>query len=237
MSSRDSCSNVPRATRLSLVEFIANSLCSKKPPVPGARKPSSLAPSPPFSSAPAPPSAPPPPLSAPPPPAAPPPPPAPAPRPPISSSRSQPLPPTSPPSSGGMGQSLAMQAAIRAAQASPAGAPPPPPPNAPPSSSFRAPSPPSAAPMPPTSRPPPAQQPMRSMLDPSSYTLSANGGLPKNPSPHRNSEPSRRLVINDPRWKFQDESMLPKPRDFHGGTKKYRAGRGSSVPLDLSAFH
>jgi hypothetical protein len=122
-------------------------------------------------------------------------------------------------------------AAIRAAsQNSPAAAPPPPPP--PPNTS-----PPSASPIPTTSRPPPAQQPIRSMLDPSSYTLSSNGGLPKNPSPHRNSEPSRRLVINDPRWKFQDESMLPKPRDFHGGPKKYRAGRGSSVPLDLSAFH
>ncbi|PMD48514.1 hypothetical protein L207DRAFT_505546 [Hyaloscypha variabilis F] len=212
----------------------------KKPPVPGTRKPSSLAPSPPFSSAPpppsAPPSAPPPPSSAPPPPAAPPPPPA-LSRPPPPSIRSQPPPPpTSPPSQNqSQSQSLAMQAAIRAAQTSPAGAPPPPP-NAPPSSSFRVPSPPSAAPMPPTSRPP-AQQPMRSMLDPSSYTLSSNGGLPKNPSPHRNSEPSRRLVINDPRWKFQDESILPKPRDFHGGPKKYRAGRGSSVPLDLSSFN
>ncbi|KAH8809777.1 WH2 domain-containing protein [Hyaloscypha sp. PMI_1271] len=205
----------------------------KKPPVPpGSRKPSTLAPSPPFS-APAPQSAPPLPSSAAPsPPSAPPPPPAAAPRPPISSARSQPPPPpTSPPSTNGLGQSLAMQAAIRAAsQNSPAAAPPPPPP--PPNTS-----PPSASPIPTTSRPPPAQQPIRSMLDPSSYTLSSNGGLPKNPSPHRNSEPSRRLVINDPRWKFQDESMLPKPRDFHGGPKKYRAGRGSSVPLDLSAFH
>jgi len=199
----------------------------KKPPVPpGVRKPSTLAPSPPFSSAPPIPSS-----SAPPPPAAPPP-----PRPPMTghSRSTPPAPPTSPPSTNGGGQSLAMQAAIRAAgQNSPAMAPPPPPP----SQAFRTPSPPSIAPPPPSSRPPPAQQPIRSNLDPSSYTLSSNGGLPKNPSPHRNSESSRRIVINDPRWKFQDESILPKPRDFHGGPKKYRAGRGSSVPLDLSVFN
>jgi hypothetical protein len=77
---------------------------------------------------------------------------------------------------------------------------------------------------------------VRSMLDISSYTLSSNGGSAKGPSPSRNPEPARRMVINDPRWKFQDESMLPKPRDFTGGAKKYRAGRGSSVPLDLSAL-
>jgi hypothetical protein len=74
------------------------------------------------------------------------------------------------------------------------------------------------------------------MLDPSSYTLSSNGNLPKSSSPNRNSTPSSRLVINDPRWKFQDESLFPKPRDFTGRPKKYRAGRGSSVPLDLSSL-
>ncbi|CZT01569.1 related to proline-rich protein verprolin [Rhynchosporium agropyri] len=219
----------------------------KKPPIPPptSRKPSNLQPPP--SSAPPPPSAiaprpPPPPSSnAPPPPplpssSAPPPPPLPssnaplppppqasAPRPPMNgSSRSQPLPPpTSPPSTNGAGQSLAMQAAIRAAgQASPALVPPPP----------------SSAPPPPSARP--AAQPMRP-VDSSSYTLSSNGGLPKNPSPNRNSgtsEPARRIFINDPRWKFQDENTLPKPRDFVGGAKRYRAGRGSSVPLDLSNF-
>lgn len=107
-----------------------------------------------------------------------------------------------------------MQAAIRAAgQASPNAAPPPPPP---PSStpSFSAPSPPSSAPPPPNSRAQ-TQPPIRSMLDPSSYTLSSNGSLPKSPSPNRNSEPARRVFINDPRWKFQDEGILPKPRDFY----------------------
>ncbi|KAH8663131.1 hypothetical protein BGZ60DRAFT_81946 [Tricladium varicosporioides] len=218
----------------------------KKPPAPpGMRKPSApppqahQAPPPPPSSAPPPPSsAPPPPTSAPPPPGAP------APRPPMGlPSRSQapppPPPPSSPPSTNGNGisQSLAMQAAIRAAgQASPAAAPPPPPPSSS-SSPFRAPSPPSSAPPPPISRPQShAQQPVRSMIDPSSYTLSSNGSLPKNPSPNRNAELPRRVVINDPRWKFQDETILPKPRDFIGGAKKYRAGRGSSVPLDLTAF-
>jgi len=75
------------------------------------------------------------------------------------------------------------------------------------------------------------------MLDPSSYILSLNGGLPKSLGPNRNSEMTRKIVINDPRWKFQDESILPKPRDFTGGPRRYRAGRGSSVPLDLSTFH
>jgi hypothetical protein len=45
-----------------------------------------------------------------------------------------------------------------------------------------------------------------------------------------------RVVIQDPRWKFVDESMFPRPREFHGGARRYRAGRGSSVPLDLSAL-
>ncbi|TAQ88543.1 hypothetical protein B7494_g3146 [Chlorociboria aeruginascens] len=199
----------------------------KPPPPPTMRKPSM--PTPPQA-----PQAPPPPpsSSAPPPPAAPPPPPALAPRPPVNGpQRSQaPPPPLSPPPTNG--PSLAMQAAIRAAgQVSPSTAPPPPPSNDPsPNSSFMAPSPSSSAPPTLTSR---TQQPMRSMLDPSSYTLSSNGALPKSPSSNRGSE---RMVINDPRWRFQDESMLPKPRDFIGGPKKYRAGRGSSVPLDLSAL-
>ncbi|RDW75039.1 hypothetical protein BP6252_06181 [Coleophoma cylindrospora] len=194
----------------------------KPPPPPGLRKFSSAAPvAPPTTTAPPPPSVP---SSTPPTPPA-----AAAPRPPTA----PPPPPMSPPSAtNGASQSLAMQAAIRAAgQASPApgGTPPPPP-------SFSAPTPPSAPPAPPA----PAarsqsQQPMRSMLDPSSYTLSSNGGLPKQSGPKRNSG-SARIVINDNRWKFQDENMLPKPRDYIGGPKKYRAGRGSSVPLDMGAF-
>lgn len=42
--------------------------------------------------------------------------------------------------------------------------------------------------------------------------------------------------IHDPRWKFQDESQLPKPREFAFVQKKYRAGRVSTVPLDLGAL-
>jgi len=45
------------------------------------------------------------------------------------------------------------------------------------------------------------------------------------------------VIIDDKRWKFQEESMLPKPREFTGMPKRYRAGRGSSVPLDLAAYH
>ncbi|KIN01979.1 hypothetical protein OIDMADRAFT_18762, partial [Oidiodendron maius Zn] len=128
-----------------------------------------------------------------------------------------------------------MQAAIRAAgQASPVSVPPPPP-NAPPSLSVSTSSAPLSAPPPPASRQQTHAQPQtRPMLDPSSYTLSSNG-TSKNPSPSRNAD-SRRLIINDTRWKFQDESILPKPREFIGGSKRYRAGRGSSVPLDLGTL-
>ena len=45
-----------------------------------------------------------------------------------------------------------------------------------------------------------------------------------------------RIVINDTRWQFKDENLFPKPRNFVGRPRRYRAGRGSSVPLDLSAL-
>ena len=73
------------------------------------------------------------------------------------------------------------------------------------------------------------------MLDASSFVLS--NGVPSrsstNRSPQRNGGP---MKIEDARWRFQEENQLPKPREFIGVTKAYRAGRGSSVPLDLSQF-
>ncbi|CRK25234.1 hypothetical protein BN1708_014189 [Verticillium longisporum] len=62
------------------------------------------------------------------------------------------------------------------------------------------------------------------------------GGLTSPPPPGAAGGGGARYVVHDPRWKFQDDSMLPKPREFVGGTRKYRAGRGSSVPLDLAAL-
>ncbi|KAK3697715.1 hypothetical protein LTR37_017297 [Vermiconidia calcicola] len=44
------------------------------------------------------------------------------------------------------------------------------------------------------------------------------------------------LHIDQGRFKFQGDEQLPKPRDFVGRPKRYRAGRRSSVPLDLAAF-
>lgn len=44
------------------------------------------------------------------------------------------------------------------------------------------------------------------------------------------------VPIHDLRWRFQDEAQFPRPRDFSNGQKRYRAGRGSSVPLDLSSY-
>lgn len=85
--------------------------------------------------------------------------------------------------------------------------------------------------------------PMRvSMLDPSAYTLSPNGGGAPSPSPTRNSggTPSPRsggrYTVQDSRWRFISDDQLPKAREFQAGIKRYRAGRGSSVPLDLSSL-
>ncbi|BDD59675.1 hypothetical protein MAP00_004870 [Monascus purpureus] len=76
-----------------------------------------------------------------------------------------------------------------------------------------------------------SHQPDRQRLDPSAYTLS-NGG-----SSASSTSGSHGVVrIDDNRFKFQGESLLPKPRPFSGGTRRYRAGRGSSVPLNLSAL-
>jgi hypothetical protein len=88
---------------------------------------------------------------------------------------------------------------------------------------------------------------MLSMLDPSNFTLTPNGGGAKTPSPGRGPSPSpglstasggggERYVVQDSRWRFHGEENFPKPRNFSGGARKYRAGRGSSVPLDLSAL-
>ena len=119
-------------------------------------------------------------------------------------------------------------------------------------------SPPSRTPSPPSSIPPPPRDVTsgrqrtssnlrNSMLDASSYTLAPpnGGGSAKALSPQltgggltspRNGPPGERYIVHDPRWRFTDEGMLPKPRPFQGGAKRYRAGRGSSVPLDLSAL-
>lgn len=84
---------------------------------------------------------------------------------------------------------------------------------------------------------------MRSMADAASYTLS-NGRARGNSAAGNTGSGAGlgaggggpRVVIQDARWKFQDEGSLPMPRQFGGGVKRYRAGRGSSVPLDLAAF-
>lgn len=88
------------------------------------------------------------------------------------------------------------------------------------------------------------------MLDPSAFTLMPNGGggSLKSPSPTRSDSLTgrmnggsgatrgQRIVVEDPRWKWPDEHDFPKPRGFTPRERKYRAGRGSSVPLDLSVL-
>lgn len=158
-------------------------------------------------------------------------------------SNAAPKPPAAPappapkaPTNGSM-PSLAAQAARNAFGRSSPAAPPPPPPASPPPSAPSVPAP----PPPPTSPPtrPTTQPPVRSMLDPSSYTLTNGGsGVKSGPaSPGVSSGGRGKIVpIHDLRWRFVDEGQFPNPREFTGGQKRYRAGRGSSVPLDLSAF-
>jgi hypothetical protein len=45
-------------------------------------------------------------------------------------------------------------------------------------------------------------------------------------------------LVDDSRWKFKDEGMLPNPRPYKGIIKDYKSGRreGSTVPLELSQF-
>jgi hypothetical protein len=77
-------------------------------------------------------------------------------------------------------------------------------------------------------------------MDASSYTLSNGGGSMRsttNLSMHGGAPQNGKVQpIHDLRWRFQDEAQFPKPREFSNGQKRYRAGRGSSVPLDLSAY-
>jgi hypothetical protein len=75
-------------------------------------------------------------------------------------------------------------------------------------------------------------------MDASAYTLT-NGSSPalsRGTSQIGGSGGGARFTVQDARFKFQPDESLPMPRQFSGGPKRYRAGRGSSVPLDLSAF-
>ncbi|KAG5946384.1 hypothetical protein E4U53_006599 [Claviceps sorghi] len=233
-------SNLRKLTPLGAAKPPPPPIGKKPPPLPTSRKPPSRTippavaalrpPPPPSSAAPnsfaAPPPPPPPPTASAPTPAARPPPP-PASAPPLPSSplspraqHSPPLPPPPPPASS-------------ASALSPSSAPPPPPPAAAPSAPI------------PHSPPPSAQLRNRAsslrqaILNPISYTLSANGAnLTSSRQSSQSPSPSNggRVIVNDQRWQFKDESLFPKPREFVGGPKKYRAGRGSSVPLDLNAL-
>ncbi|KAL9099239.1 MAG: hypothetical protein Q9163_005230, partial [Psora crenata] len=224
-----------------------------KPPPPPitSRKPSAAVPPPPSSSAlsvppPPPAAAPRPPINAPAPPPAPPqpppppPPPASAPRPPPARSTPAP-PPTSTPSqvqSDIMGQSIAMQAARNAfgnAPSSPAAAlQHPPPPNFSPTKRSTPATPPPVPPLLESSHLG-GPQLARSALDPITYTL-PNGRLHSHSksSSRDHISPSRNGIVNieASRFHFQDDSQLPKPRDFIGGPRRYRAGR-SSVGITL----
>ncbi|KIX04640.1 uncharacterized protein Z518_05510 [Rhinocladiella mackenziei CBS 650.93] len=200
------------------------------PPPPPSINPAPPAPPlppPTISLAPPAPPPPPPPTASPAPPAPPPPPPpssaAPSsapPPPPGPPSRSTPPPPPGPPpppsshpTTNGAGSSLAMKAATAAFGRH---------------SSYEAPPSPSSPMSPPPSRRL-SQLPSRSTLDPSAYTLTNGSSLG---SPGRSGS----FRVEDNRWKFQDESQLPMPRQFTGVPKKYRAGRGSSVPFDLASL-
>jgi hypothetical protein len=76
------------------------------------------------------------------------------------------------------------------------------------------------------------------MMNASSYTLSNGGSMRSstNLGLGGGAQQGKLVPIHDLRWRFQDEAQFPKPREFSNGQKRYRAGRGSSVPLDLSAY-
>jgi hypothetical protein len=100
--------------------------------------------------------------------------------------------------------------------------------------------------------PPPA--PIRSLLTPtasgqsirsgtvqptdrSCYTA-ANGrrsSISRGGSHIRRNEGAR-ITIQDARFRFQPDEALPVPHRFHGLPKRYRAGKGSTIPLNLNAF-
>ncbi|EPQ65868.1 hypothetical protein BGT96224_A21245 [Blumeria graminis f. sp. tritici 96224] len=147
-------------------------------------------------------------ISSAPPPAPPPPLPSATPRPLASVLRTSPLSSqTSLPPTTAINQNLAMQAAIRAAeQASPS-----------------------------IATQPPVHASLKLTSD-NSFVPGPSAEIETDKESNNKSFNSRRIIINDSRWKFTDDSMLPKPRQFQGGPKKYRAGRGSSVPLDINAF-
>jgi hypothetical protein len=133
---------------------------------------------------------------------------------------------------------MALKNALRSREAATATAPSSPAPALPPP-------PPPPQPSPPSSSRPHASSLRTTNLDPSAYTLSPNGASSSTPNlasasalSLRAASPSDhdRLWVEDDRWQFKDESQFPKPRTFEGGARRYRAGRGSSVPLDLGMF-
>lgn len=66
----------------------------------------------------------------------------------------------------------------------------------------------------------------------------ANGGrssVPREVNHIRRSDGAS-ITIQDTRFKFQPDEVLPMPRQFHDLPKRYRAGKGSNIPLNLNAF-
>jgi hypothetical protein len=80
---------------------------------------------------------------------------------------------------------------------------------------------------------PGALQPM----DASSYILRNDGpSAPSRSATQIGGGGGPRFTVQDSRFEFQPDKSLPMPRQFTGVPKRYRAGRGSNVPLDLSAY-
>ncbi len=72
-------------------------------------------------------------------------------------------------------------------------------------------------------------------MNPSLYTLT-NGTSITSPVTDGVGAGRGPMNMQDSRWKFQDDGQLPKPREFTAVSKRYRAGRVSSVPLVLSNY-
>ncbi|TVY94113.1 hypothetical protein LAWI1_G001232 [Lachnellula willkommii] len=83
----------------------------------------------------------------------------------------------------------------------------------------------------------PTRPPYKSTLTPGYLNHATSEESSSKKLSRTESQPTRGAVINEPRWIFPDEDILPAPRTFVGGCKKYRVGTKSSVPLDLADFH
>lgn len=76
----------------------------------------------------------------------------------------------------------------------------------------------------------PSMSSVRDWNNPSRFSLNLSGR-------NGGSRKSKRVIVDDSRWKFKREVDLPRPRVSRRAKKAYRSGeKGSSIPLDLKTL-